>query len=203
MDTTEKQKITLGTITSWGLGIFFTLGAAGAFLDGNGDIGLGFACLGLAILLLPPVRAYAHKITNKTLSTGVRIFIALVLLSAAGASLPDTDIADFNTAIADISEVAESVPTSPLKKQSSINIPRQVKAEIMDRCKIDMDEYGAMIIKGCVDQDVKAYKALQKYGTQHSAAIERCKSEMLDYGWMIIKGCADQDIKAQKALSNY
>lgn len=35
--------------------------------------------------------------------------------------------------------------------------------EIISRCRTQMGKYGAAMVKACVDQDIEAEKALQKY----------------------------------------
>lgn len=89
MDTTEKQKITLGFITSWGLGVLFLLsGLAGLFKPDA--IGMGVANLMIAALLLPPMRQFVHQKTGKSLSTGVRVVLFFVLLFGGAMSISGT-----------------------------------------------------------------------------------------------------------------
>lgn len=38
-----------------------------------------------------------------------------------------------------------------------------VKKEIIDRCRSQMGEYGASMVKACADQDIEAEKALSDY----------------------------------------
>ena len=38
-----------------------------------------------------------------------------------------------------------------------------IKSEIINRWRNDMGEYGAMMVKACVDQDVEAGDALDRY----------------------------------------
>ena len=75
--------------------------------------------------------------------------------------------------------------------------------EIKSRCRNQMSEYGAAMVKACVDQDIEALQALSTYMEKHKAIIERCLSQMKEYGYVMVKGCADQDIEAEDALSKY
>lgn len=78
-----------------------------------------------------------------------------------------------------------------------------VKAEIIKRCKAQMGSYGSSMVKACVDQDIEALVALNKYSEMHKSIVGRCYLQMKDYGYVMIKACADQDIEAEEALSQY
>ncbi|RYY77801.1 MAG: hypothetical protein EOO69_13250 [Moraxellaceae bacterium] len=78
-----------------------------------------------------------------------------------------------------------------------------MKKEIMNRCRADMGEHGAAIVKVCVDEEVKAVNALSSYPSKYNKIISRCMNEMREHGFMIVKVCTDEDIKAEKALSRY
>lgn len=77
------------------------------------------------------------------------------------------------------------------------------KQDIIARCKNQMADYGAAIVKACVDQDIEAYNALSGYDDKYKKILNRCINSMDGYGWAIVKACADQDIEAEKALSEY
>jgi hypothetical protein len=78
-----------------------------------------------------------------------------------------------------------------------------VKQEIIDRCRSQMGEYGAAMVKACVDQDIEALTAINKYPEKHRPTISRCMGQMREYGFTMVKACADQDIEAEEALNNY
>jgi len=66
-----------------------------------------------------------------------------------------------------------------------------------------MGTYGSSLVKACVDQDIKAIVALNKYPSKYNPSIDRCMGQMRDYGYSLVKACVDQDIEAEKALSHY
>lgn len=78
-----------------------------------------------------------------------------------------------------------------------------VKDEIIDRCRTQMGEYGAALVKACVDQDIEALAQLNEYPDKYDPIIGRCMSQMSSYGYSLVKACADQDIEAEEALSRY
>lgn len=92
------------------------------------------------------------------------------------------------------------------KKSSStttkVNVANDIKQEIIQRCKSQMGDYGAAIVKACVDQDIEALVALYKYPEKYVLIIGRCLSQMKEYGYAKVKACADQEIEAEEALSN-
>lgn len=77
------------------------------------------------------------------------------------------------------------------------------KKEIMERCRAQMGQYGASMVKACVDQDMEAFAALSNYGPEHQAVVDRCMGQMRQYGFSMVKACADQDIEAEEALKGY
>ena len=79
-----------------------------------------------------------------------------------------------------------------------------MRKSIIDHCRNMMGEFGASLVKVCVDQDIRAYEALASYDPKHRAIIDRCRSMMLSTGgWNIVQVCVDQDIEAERALENY
>ena len=91
------------------------------------------------------------------------------------------------------------------KESNSVSIKSKlnIKQEIITRCKLQMSEYGAAMVKGCVDLDIEAFLALNKYSKKYESTISRCNSTMQDYGYAMVKGCVDLDIKAENDLSAY
>ena len=102
-----------------------------------------------------------------------------------------------------ISEMKKFIVCLIISISTPIFAVDDVKQEIIQRCRSQMGEHGAAIVKACVDQDIKALVALNKYPEKYKSIIGRCLGQMKEYGYAIVKACADQDIKAEKALSNY
>ena len=96
-----------------------------------------------------------------------------------------------------------ALPLTVLVTTSTAQAADPVKDEIIARCKSSMSQYGAAMIKACVDQDIEAYKALNDYPSEYQEIISRCNGSMRQYGFAMVKACADQDIEAAKALENY
>lgn len=71
---------------------------------------------------------------------------------------------------------------------------------VMRRCRSQMGSFGASMVKACVDQDMEAHRALQRYPAEHAAIVDRCSTQMRSFGWSLVKACADQDIEAERAL---
>lgn len=86
---------------------------------------------------------------------------------------------------------------------AAVHAGTDVKKEIIDRCKTQMGQYGAAMIKACVDQDIEALAAINEYSDTHKSTVSRCMKQMRQYGFSMVKACADQDIEAEKALSTY
>lgn len=91
--------------------------------------------------------------------------------------------------------------TSKVVQQSSIK--NDTKQEIIKRCKSEMSEYGASMVKACIDQDITAVNSINNYSTKYSSIINRCLRDMRSYGFAMVNACAKQDIDAQKAINNY
>ena len=88
----------------------------------------------------------------------------------------------------------------PVNAKATAGEP-SVRADVVARCRREMQSHGAAMVKSCVDMDMEAYRALAGYDEKHSGIVQRCKREMASYGWAMVKSCADMDIDAEQALS--
>lgn len=77
--------------------------------------------------------------------------------------------------------------------------------QIISRCRTQMGEHGAAMVKACVDQDKEAFQALANdtYLEKHKDILSRCLTQMEEHGYAMVKACADQDIEAEEALGKY
>ncbi len=140
-DTTEqKSKITLGLITSWGLGgLFLLAGIAGLFQPGTAAMGAAY--LLIALLLFPPVRRAAHKTTGMALSTGVRVTLFFILLMGGAATMPGEFAASSFEIAQDGPPTTEATPTTPKKDSPA-------KGLFVEEFSLQMDAYGVGKIIG-------------------------------------------------------
>ncbi len=83
----KKDKITIGTLCSWGFGGFLFLGGVFGMFE---EPVLGICALLASALLLPPIRDIVYQKTNKSLSFGVRFILVTTLIAIGGSTLPDT-----------------------------------------------------------------------------------------------------------------
>lgn len=75
----QSKHISLGLITSWVLGVSFLM--AGLFSIGTLEIrAVAGAYIIASCFLLPPIRGIFFKMTNMTLSTGVRVLVVFVVI---------------------------------------------------------------------------------------------------------------------------
>jgi predicted GNAT family acetyltransferase len=89
-NTDEKNgRITLGLITSWGLGCLFLIAGAASVADPKTS-GVVAPFLLIAVLLLPPIRRFVNQKTGKSISTGVRVICVLILMGFGAAAMPQT-----------------------------------------------------------------------------------------------------------------
>ena len=76
------------------------------------------------------------------------------------------------------------------------------RGNIIERCRKEMGEFGSAMVKYCAEEDIAAYRALQRYAEELRPFVERCTREMGPYGWSMVKYCADEDIDAERALND-
>ena len=76
------------------------------------------------------------------------------------------------------------------------------RERIVSRCRDEMGAHGSAMVKFCVDEDMAAYRALQRYSAELRPLVKRCEREMGPYGWSMVKFCADEDIDAEHALND-
>jgi hypothetical protein len=81
--------------------------------------------------------------------------------------------------------------------------PEELKQEIIDWCQAQMAQYGASIVKSCVDQESEAANALGRYPESARATVDRCIAQMRSNGWSVTKNCVDQELDAARPLSTY
>jgi hypothetical protein len=87
--------------------------------------------------------------------------------------------------------------------QNETTEAEDLKKEIIDRCRADMGEYGAAMVKACVDQDIEALGKISDQIEAHQDIVARCMSSMREYGYSMVAACAEQDIDAESALKAY
>ncbi|MBL4837714.1 MAG: hypothetical protein JKY34_09055 [Kordiimonadaceae bacterium] len=96
------------------------------------------------------------------------------------------------------------------------NSGTDVKSEIVARCKAQMSEYGHVLVKSCIDQDITALNEINSFmsltkelpetdktKSEYNAITSRCLEQMRSYGFALVKSCIDQDVKAYKAIESY
>ena len=76
------------------------------------------------------------------------------------------------------------------------------RERIVSRCREEMGQHGSAMVKFCVDEDLTAYRSLQRYPAELHPFVQRCQKEMGLYGWSMVKFCADEDIGAERALND-
>ena len=83
-------------------------------------------------------------------------------------------------------------------------VQADIRQPIIDRCRAQLGNLGAAMVKFCVDEDLTAHTALDGYDKQHQPIIDRCQRDMLSVGgWTMVQFCADKDIEAERALEDY
>ena len=75
--------------------------------------------------------------------------------------------------------------------------------EIKKRCKSDMGQYGASLVKTCIDMDLAVIDDLNKFSTSHKNTYNRCMRDMRSHGFNLVHTCITMDVEAQKAIDNY
>ncbi|WP_323992833.1 hypothetical protein [Aeromonas dhakensis] len=76
------------------------------------------------------------------------------------------------------------------------------KAAVIERCKDQMNQYGATMVKACVDQDLEAFEQLLANYRPHEKLVKFCVKTTKEFGWNMVKACSDQNIEARQAIMN-
>lgn len=82
-------------------------------------------------------------------------------------------------------------------------IANESLSESKARCKKDMGQYGASMVKACIDQDMAVIGKINKYAESHPSLTGRCMRDMRVYGFSMVHACIKQDVDAQEAIDNY
>jgi hypothetical protein len=73
--------------------------------------------------------------------------------------------------------------------------------EAVNRCMLEVGEFGVGMVQTCVEQDVAAAKALATYPRAAREAVAACTDVFKGRGWSMVKSCADREIEADRALA--
>lgn len=76
------------------------------------------------------------------------------------------------------------------------------KTAVIERCKDQMNQYDAAMVKACVDQDLEAFEQLLANYRPHEKIVKFCVRTTKEYGWSMVKACSDQNIEARQAILN-
>jgi len=49
---------------------------------------------------------------------------------------------------------------------------------VIDRCRVQLESYGAATVKYCVDQDLAAFDALAGYAETANEIVARCQGQL-------------------------
>jgi hypothetical protein len=75
------------------------------------------------------------------------------------------------------------------------------RGDIKDRCEKVAGKFGKDMIKACVQRDVDAWKALDKYPDDAAEIIEWCRQRRQDLGWKLVKSCSDRELAARERVA--
>jgi antitoxin component YwqK of YwqJK toxin-antitoxin module len=105
----------------------------------------------------------------------------------------------------DENEITNGVKKALIEENETEQKTSEPKQKIISRCRTQMGEHGAAMVKACVDQELEAYQALADnlYLEKHKDILTRCLGQMGKHGYAMVKACADQDIEAEDALGKY
>ncbi|MDO9214188.1 MAG: hypothetical protein Q8Q54_08100 [Methylococcales bacterium] len=95
-------------------------------------------------------------------------------------------------------EIKESVYENETQKNANDSMQK-----IKNRCQTQTGEYGAAMVKACIDQDLEAVKTINIYFNNHGNIVIRCLEQMEKYGYTMVKACIEQDVAAENALRKY
>ena len=154
MGATENQsgKITLGLLTSWGLGLLLLLSGAITLFNPETSVA-GFTLLLISLLLLPPVRNFVYQKTGKSLSTGLRVLCVLVLFVIGTVNLPQTGATSFGEKET-VSTISANEPVAQAQAE-----PVQQKGLVVEDFSLQMDEYGVGKIVGTLTNNTNKQHA--------------------------------------------
>jgi len=75
--------------------------------------------------------------------------------------------------------------------------------EAVDRCMLEVGEFGSAMVQTCIEQDVAAAKAVASYPRSARETVARCTDLHKPRGWSVVKMCVDREMEADAALDAY
>lgn len=122
----QENKITIGFIIGWGLGVLAGIAGVGLLFS---EPLPGILFVVLALVVSPPVGKMVKEKFNFSLSGGVKVVLAIVLLGVIGASI-DTESTSLSSPV--VSDNNTEQPVAAEQEQEQEEVPQQKSIEIVD-----------------------------------------------------------------------
>ena len=95
--------------------------------------------------------------------------------------------------------IALSLCTAHAARQEEADL----KEMIILSCHNEMGEFGAELVRQCIESETAALKDISSYTDTAEPIVSRCRRYAGGRGWAMVKVCIDQDIAAAAALDRY
>ncbi len=79
---------------------------------------------------------------------------------------------------------------------------RDERSVIISRCQAQTGEFGSVMVKACIVEDMAAYEALQASPAEHTPFIEHCLDQLGQHGWGMVRICVERQIEAQGTVAD-
>lgn len=76
------------------------------------------------------------------------------------------------------------------------------RSKIIAGCLSQTGEFGTIMTRMCIEQDLAAYEALLTYPEQCAPSVVRCAKQLGQHGWGMVKICVDKDIESARATAD-
>lgn len=76
------------------------------------------------------------------------------------------------------------------------------RSKIIAGCLSQTGEFGTVMTRACVKQDLAAYEALLAYPEPCASFVVRCAKQLGQHGWGMVKICVDKDIESARAMAD-
>ena len=83
-----------------------------------------------------------------------------------------------------------------------VEVTSDERSKIIAGCLSQTGEFGNVMTRACVKQDLAAYEALLAYPEQCASFVVRCAKQLGQHGWGMVKICVDKDLESARATAD-
>lgn len=91
---------------------------------------------------------------------------------------------------------------NPTERGAPVEATSDERSKIIAGCLSQTGEFGNVMTRMCIEQDLAAYEALLAYPEPCASLVVRCAKQLGQHGWGMVKICVDKDVESARATAD-